>query len=153
MDGSIRTLQGLLGQHEAVASVSTNHPSLADSVFNLNLRDSVTAEHRASEGLADSDEWEGLASSTKCPSSDSLVAVEKPDDVVDQHGQHQSKQQNEEGGNDAQNILLSVAAIGAAAFGVFVANRPQQSSTNDRNRSSTNTNDTDWVTVDRRSEH
>jgi hypothetical protein len=129
-----------------------DHPSLADSVFSLKLRESVTDEHRANEGLADSDEWEGLASSSKCPSSDSLVAVEKPDDAVDQHSKQQPNQQeHEEGGNDAQKILLSVAAIGAAAFGIFVANRPQQSTSNERNRSNNN-NDTDWVTVESRSE-
>lgn len=161
LGGTMRTLEGLLEEHEQ--RVVGPLESSTDDLFSVSLRSSVMENLSTNTGagmdLAASDEWEGLGTNTNSSktSLDSLVAVETheaedaashPDqlDCTSESPAHASQ------GGETSKILLSVAAISAAAFGAFVASRsPAQDQTNRKRRPKEDSHtDADWVQVERR---
>lgn len=172
LNGNIRTLEGLLEEHEQ--TVVAPLESSTDDLYSVSLRSSVMENVSLNTGaamdLAASDEWEGLGTNSSKASLDSLVPVEthevedapahsdSPDITPNPPVQASQK-------SDTSKILLSVAAIGAAAFGAFVASRspPQDQAgrtrttgedeeKNSGGSTSINKNgtDVDWVQVERR---
>lgn len=184
MEATLRTLEGLWGEYEQNLVVAPAEPmgetpleSSTDDLFSVSLRSSLEGEHNhkavRTTNLAESDEWEGLGTGSSKTSLESLVAVEETHEVptmTEQQGQSQSNNRetgtaapaSREDGGDTPKILLSVAAIGAAAFGAFItasSNRPQPPPVSDQERQNTNAtdnrnqnHDSDWVQVERRQE-
>ena len=159
LQGTIHTLEGLLDEHEQ--TVVAPLESSTDDLFSVSLRSSVMENVNSNAGvamdLATSDEWEGLGTNSSKASLDSLVAVESheaedalahADTPSDVNSPAQTAQKSE-----SSKILLSVAAIGAAAIGAFVASRSQPQDNPDRKRKEkeeSKLTDTDWVQVERR---
>ena len=164
LSGTIRTLDGLLEEHEQM--VVTPLESSTDDLFSVRLRSSVMENQSISTNtgvvmdLAASDEWEGLGTNPNSSkaSLDSLVPVEahEAEDAPDHPDQQDSNshppapQAAQEG--ETSKILLSVAAISAAALGAFVASRSTSQDQTDRKRKPKDDNhtDQDWVQVERR---
>lgn len=189
MHGNLRTLKGLLDEYEqnlvvapvGTTVVTTPLESSTDDLCSVSLRSSLEEVHhddaRAGNTSNLAESWEGLGTGSSKTSLESLVAVEESHDVPIGDGQEEQSEshlerhdsRNSDGG-DASKILLSVAAIGAAALGAFVAassrssqsSHPPSSSDNHRNeqqpRNRTNNNnthndqqhDSDWVQVEPR---
>lgn len=165
LSGTIRTLEGLLEEHEQM--VVTPLESSTDDLCSVSLRSSVMENQSINTGvvmdLAASDEWEGLGTNTNSSkaSLDSLVPVEAheaedPPEHPDQQDStsHPPPPAAQEG--ETSKILLSVAAIGAAAFGAFVASRStSQDEHADRKQKPKGDNhtDQDWVQVVERRDH
>lgn len=162
LSGTIRTLEGLLEEHEQM--VVTPLESSTDDLFSVTLRSSVMENQSINTGvvldLAASDEWEGLGTNTNSSkaSLDSLVPVEAHEaEDAPEHPDQQDSTSNPPAPQATQEsetskILLSVAAIGAAAFGAFVASRSTSQDQTDRRRKPRDGNhtDQDWVQVERR---
>ena len=157
LGGNIRTLEGLLEEHEQTTVAPLE--SSTDDLFSVSLRSSVM-ENQSTTGvimdLAASDEWEGLGTASSKASLDSLVAVDthEAEDVPSHPNPPANSTPPEQGaqGDETSKILLSVAAIGAAAFGAFVASRspPQNQTDRKRRTAEDNNTDADWVQVERR---
>ena len=163
--GTIRTLEGLLEEHEQ--TVVAPLESSTDDLYSVSLRSSVMENVSLNTGvpmdLAASDEWEGLGTNSSKASLDSLVPVETHEaEDAPAHPDPRDTTPNPpvQGAQerDTSKILLGVAAIGAAAFGAFVASRSSAKDQPDRKRkpgedednNKKNGTDADWVQVERR---
>eukprot|EP00977_Amphora_coffeiformis_P001099 scaffold227_cov165-Amphora_coffeaeformis.AAC.12 len=170
LKGTIRTLEGLLEEHEgSVIAPSTPLESSTGDLFSVSLRSKDEGSH---VDLATSDEWEGLGTNSSKASLESLAAAdtqskgsldslvpveaheseeEGPPDT-NQKIEPKKKSSNE---SDTPMILASMAAIGAAALGAFVASRrgSQADRVNaQREKQTGDNNDMDWVQVEQRTE-
>ena len=171
LKGTIRTLEGLLEEHESsIITPSAPLESSTGDLFSVSLRSKEEGSH---VDLATSDEWEGLGTNSSKASLDSLAAVETQskgslDSLVPVEA-HESEEEEQpattsqqivskkERSNDSETpiILASMAAIGAAAIGAFVASRRSSQADRSEGRREDRTgdnNDTDWVQVEPRRE-
>ena len=162
LDGSIRTLEGLLDSREdALADTRASLESSTDDLFSVSLRSALTDTNNNTNGtganktdLAASDEWEGLGTNSSKASMDSLVAVETHEAGPFEAQNETGDQKDESGDSERSKILMSVAAIGAVAFGAFAATlhskKSEKKETAEEKQQEARATDTDWVEVERR---
>ena len=173
LKGTLRTLEGLLEEHESsVIAPSIPLESSTDDLFSVSLRSSVmgSKEGGSHTDLGASDEWEGLGTNSSKASFDSLAAADTQSKAsldslvpVEAHETEeglpaaatQSNSKAESSNESGTPMILSMAAIGVAALGAFVASRKptkEDRSNARRENQSGDNNDTDWVQVEPRTE-